>query len=99
LESGSGYAARALAQISGIVAVSPPSFAHVKLFLLDLLCQLDATDYHRRRPQALQSQHRAQPLFDAPVILFDEVLARTSATRHYPSIPPPPGGRRRRRPG
>src|ERR1700683_1695109 len=48
--------------------------APLKLFLLDLLCQLDATDYHRRRPEALQSQHRAQPLFDAPVVLFDKIV-------------------------
>jgi hypothetical protein len=45
MESGSGYAARAACQISGIVAVSA-KLAHVKLFLLDLLCQLDATDNH-----------------------------------------------------
>ena len=46
----------------------------MKLFLLDLLCQLDASDNHHRRPETLQSQHRAHPLFDAPVVLFDAVV-------------------------
>jgi|ERR1700733_4799879 hypothetical protein len=28
----------------------------------------------RRHPETLQSQHRAHPLFDAPVVLFDAVV-------------------------
>jgi hypothetical protein len=73
-ESGSGYAARAACPDLRHRCRESAKLAHLKLFLLDLLCQLDAADYHRRRPQALQSQHRAQPLFDAPVVLFDEVV-------------------------
>src|ERR1700722_18037024 len=48
--------------------------AHLELFLLDLLCKFDAPDHHRCRAEALQSQHRAKPLFNSSVVLFDEVV-------------------------
>jgi hypothetical protein len=41
---------------------------------LDFLCQFDATDHHRCASKALQTQHRAQPLFNPPMVLFDHVV-------------------------
>jgi hypothetical protein len=74
LESGSDYAARAACQIFGIVAVGSPSLLIWNCFFLISSARFDATDHHRCRPETLQSQHRAQPLFDSSMVLFDDVV-------------------------
>src|SRR5262249_40872523 len=54
--------------------------AKLELILLNLLRQLDATDDHRCGSETLQSQHRAEPLFYAPMILFDGVVQVLTAS-------------------
>src|SRR4051794_25963487 len=52
----------------------------LELFLPDFRCQFNSADRHRRRIEALEAQHRSDPLFYTAVILFDsviEILART----------------------
>src|SRR4051812_8037234 len=54
--------------------------ADFELFLPDFRCQFNSADRHRRRIEALEAQHRSDPLFYTAVILFDsviEILART----------------------
>src|SRR4051812_17818468 len=54
--------------------------ADLELFLPDFRCQFNSADRHRRRIEALEAQHRSDPLFYTAVILFDsaiEILART----------------------
>jgi exodeoxyribonuclease III len=48
--------------------------AEFELALLDLLCQLDATDHDRCRLEALQSQHRAKPLLYPSMVLLDGIV-------------------------
>jgi hypothetical protein len=48
--------------------------ADFELIFLDSLCQLDATDHYRCGPKALQTQHRAQPLLDSPMVLFNGLI-------------------------
>src|SRR4051812_551402 len=53
--------------------------AELELFLPDFRCQFNSADRHRRRIEALEAQHRSDPLFYTAVILFDsviEILAR-----------------------
>src|SRR3954467_9596319 len=48
--------------------------ADLELFLPDFCCQFNPADRHRRRIEALEAQHRSDPLFYTAVILFDSVI-------------------------
>src|SRR3954452_12952240 len=53
--------------------------ADLEFFLPDFRCQFNSADRHRRRIEALEAQHRSDPLFYTTVVLFDsviEILAR-----------------------
>src|SRR6516165_5423669 len=68
-----------------------PELACLELTLLDLLRQLDSANGDCRVVEALEPQHRPNPLFDSAVVLFDEivqVLARSHfySTRKFASL-------------
>src|SRR5580698_6250150 len=48
--------------------------ARLELALLDLFRQLDSTNGDHRVVESFEPQHRPNPLFDSPVVLFDEVV-------------------------
>ena len=58
--------------------------ADLELTLLNLLCQLDASDRDYCRWKALQSQHRAEALFHPSMVLLDQVVQVLTATDLYP---------------
>src|SRR5215831_2551241 len=51
-----------------------PELARLELALLDLLRQLDSANGDCRVVESLEPQHRPNPLFHSPVILFDQVV-------------------------
>jgi hypothetical protein len=70
----------------------PPQFRHgrfsipeldgLELALLDLLRQFDSTNGDRRVVESFEPEHRPNPLFDSPMVLFDkivQVLARSDS--------------------
>ena len=50
------------------------SWFEVELLFLDFLRQFDAADRHGRRLEALEPEHRPDPLLYSPVILLDQVV-------------------------
>src|SRR5579864_4785663 len=48
--------------------------AGLELALLDLLRQLDSANGDRRVVESLEPEHRPSPLFDSPVVLFNQVV-------------------------
>ena len=51
-----------------------PELAGFELALLDLLRQLDSANGDRCVVESFETQHRPDPLFDSPVVLFNEVV-------------------------
>jgi hypothetical protein len=51
-----------------------PEPGDLELALLDLLRQLDSADGDRRVVESFEPEHRPDPLFDSPVVLFNEVV-------------------------
>src|SRR5215470_14015359 len=59
-----------------------PELADFELALLDLLRQLDSANGDRRVVESFEPEHRPDPLFDSPMVLFNEivqVLARSDS--------------------
>src|SRR5229473_6462202 len=54
--------------------LATPELAGFELTLLDLLGQLDSTNGDRRVVESFEPEHRPDPLFDSPVLLFNEVV-------------------------
>src|SRR6266436_4320387 len=48
--------------------------AGLELALLDLLRQLDSANSDRCVVESLEPEHRPSPLFDSPMVLFNEVV-------------------------
>ena len=46
----------------------------VKLLFLDLVNQFDTREGDSRMDEVLEAQHRPHPLFDATMVLFNEVM-------------------------
>jgi hypothetical protein len=44
------------------------------MMLLNFLHKLDAADCHGRAVKPFESEHRSDPLLDAPMILLDHVV-------------------------
>lgn len=57
-----------------MVAVGSTKFADFVLPFLDLLGQFNPADQDCRSSEALQAEHRTEPLFDSPMVLFDGVI-------------------------
>jgi hypothetical protein len=79
-----------------------PELACLELTLFDLLRQFDSAYSDRRVIEPFESEHRPNPLFDSPVVLFDEivqVLARSHfySARKFASLVHLPHGAMRRR--
>jgi hypothetical protein len=55
-------------------SLSDPQRADLELALLDLLRQLDSNNLDSRMVESLEPEHRPDPLFHSPVVLFDEVV-------------------------
>ena len=62
---------------------SSAELADFELTFLDLLHEFDATDQHCGGSKAFQTQHRAQSLFDSPMVLFDHVVQIFVAPNSY----------------
>jgi hypothetical protein len=53
-----------------------PELPCLELTLLDLLRQFDSANRDHRVVESFEPQHRPNPLFDSPVVLFDEIVRR-----------------------
>ena len=51
-----------------------PELARLELALLNLLRQLDSANGDRRVVESFEPEHRPNPLFHSPVILFDQFV-------------------------
>jgi hypothetical protein len=72
-----GQAANAAFQSSDMVNFRFPNLPVLNwpfFALLDLLCQLDSTNSDRRVVESFEAEHRSNPLFHPPVVLFDEIV-------------------------
>ena len=54
--------------------LATPELAGLELAFLDLLRQLDSTNDDCRVVESFEPEHRPSPLFDSPVVLFNEVV-------------------------
>lgn len=53
---------------------SPYQLSDFELILLNLFRKLNARDRHRRSIESLESKHRADPLFNPAMVLFDDIV-------------------------
>jgi hypothetical protein len=51
-----------------------PELADFEMALIDLLRQLDSANGDRCVDESFEPQHRLDPLFHSPVVLFDQVV-------------------------
>jgi hypothetical protein len=68
-----------------------PELACVQLTLLIFSAKFDTANRDRRVVESFESEHRPNPLFDSPMVLFDEivqVLARSnfSSSRKFAGV-------------
>src|SRR5580704_1568384 len=85
--------------------LATPELAGLELALFDLLRQLDSANGDGCVVESFESEHRLDPLFDSPVVLFDEIvqlLPRSDShsweVRPSPSFPAPRDAMPHRRP-
>jgi hypothetical protein len=66
--------------------------AGLELALLDLFRQLDSANGYRRVVESFEPEHRPNPLFDSPVVLFNEVVQVLApiGVSHFWKVRPPP---------
>ena len=60
---------------------SDHELACLELPFLDLLRQLDSADRDHRIFESFEPEHRADPVFHAPMILFDQVIQVLAGSR------------------
>jgi len=60
-----------------------PELPCLELTLLDLLRQLDSANSDCRVVESFESQHRPNPLFDAAVVLFHEIVQVLARSHFY----------------
>jgi hypothetical protein len=60
--------------MTGAVAVAPPSLPVLNCFFLIFSAKLDATDHDCCVSESLEPEHWADPSFQSPMILLDQVV-------------------------
>src|SRR6516165_11811578 len=60
-----------------------PELPCLELTLLDLLRQLDSANGDCRVVESFESQHRPNPQFESPVVLFDEIVQVLARSHFY----------------
>ncbi len=66
---------------------SPNQLSDFELILLNLFRKVNAHDRYRRSIESLESKHRADPLFNPAMVLFDDIVqvftgSNPDSTRH-----------------
>ena len=67
---------------------SPNQLSDFELILLNLFRKVNAHDRYRRSIESLESKHRADPLFNPAMVLFDDIVqvftgSNRKATREF----------------
>jgi hypothetical protein len=60
-----------------------PELACLELTLFDLFRQFDSANSDRGVVESFESEHRPNPLFDSPVVLFDEIVQVLARSHFY----------------